>query len=244
VKRVHPINDAVQVVLVGAEMRLQLGKDRAGEIDHIVPPKAVELHDCTRQLLAPEMMPAPKTLKRLSCTTRPNSVLYQANRLMTSRSSGVAFMYAGCELIFDARVEFLREERQVAENVMEHIRFGREFHLVAGAQVIGDEENALGEFFIPIIGKGVAHHRPLDVPARTRRDAVIQMRHRRNAVRVELQQLQPVFHSCKYVPAGRVDEPRRTGPPRSHAVRWKSDLLIFGRIFRVGSMCCSAISPV
>jgi hypothetical protein len=73
---------------------------------------------------------------------------------------------------------------------MEHIRLGRKFHLVARAQVICNQENALRKFFIPIICQRIAHRRPLDAPTRTRTDPLVKIGNRRNTQRVKLQQFQ------------------------------------------------------
>ena len=140
----------------------------------------------------PEMVPAPNTLKRLSSMTNPNSVLYQARRLITSRSSIGRIQVGRGELILDARVEVLGQKRQMAEDIVEHIRFRRELHLVAGAQVIGDQENALRKLDIPVIRQRVTDSRALDAPAGPRLDAFVEMHHRRDALRIELEQRQSI----------------------------------------------------
>ncbi len=154
---------------------------------------------------------------------------------MTSRSSWRGVHVGGREFVFDVGVELLRQERQVAEDVVEHVRLGRELHLVARAQVVGDQEDALGEFPVPVVGECVAHRCPFDAPACARGDALVEVRHRRDAVRVQFQQFQPALvFSAKMLEQVRLADAReQVRPDRVLRVR-KNDLLIFSCIFPGG----------
>jgi hypothetical protein len=117
----------------------------------------------------------------------------------------------------------------VAEDVMEHVRLGCELHLVTRPQVIGDQEDALGKLLIPVIGQGIADHRPLDVPARARGDALVEMRNCGNMLRIQVQQRQAVLELLADMlhEVWLVDSCIQVGPDRM-LVFGKYDLLIFG----------------
>src|SRR6266545_1570894 len=186
-------DDTVNILFMGEEMLLKLLKDIAAVIYHIVPAKPVKFHDRISEFSTTRNSPSSEYLKPV--------VFHDQSKLGTVPGQAFNnFLFVLCrfqvgwgKFILDVCIEVHGQIRQMAENIVEHIWFWREFNLIARAQIIGDQENALRKLFIPVIGNGVTDSRSLNPPSSARADALIQVRDCGNMAWIELQQFQPLF---------------------------------------------------
>src|SRR6266498_579102 len=140
---IHAVNEPINIILMGQELLSELLERFSGVIDHGITGEAVKFHDGIRKFGPTRNDPCSENLETVvfdhqsKLRTIPGKPLDYLPLIQTR------LQIRWSEFILDTRIEFHGQIRQVPKNIMEHIWFRRELNLVAGSQIVCDQENAL-----------------------------------------------------------------------------------------------------